>query len=429
MSSGRFQALKGMKDVMPPDMYIWQSVEKKALEVFSSFGFGEIRPPIVEATGVFTRSIGENTDIVEKEMYTFEDKGGRSITLRPEGTAPVVRCYVENHLFNMPSPQKFYYAGPMFRYERPQSGRLRQFYQIGAECFGSPHAETDAEMLSMLGRFLAGVGLPNLRFQVNSIGCEKCRPVFKEALLSFFAGRLDDLCTDCRRRYHVNPLRILDCKVEGCREVRKGAPRVTDHLCEDCRAHFERLLHLLEKLGISYVLNPEMVRGLDYYTRTTFEVTSENLGAQNAVAAGGRYDRLVKEFGGPETPAVGFAVGMERIVELLKMTVREDLPRPAAFIAVIGERAGAEGILIADGLRQDGYWTELGDGAASLKSQMRKADRLAAEYVFIIGDDELRAGELKWKRLSDAAEGAVPASDVRDFLRSVARGKAEEHLL
>lgn len=245
--------------------------------------------------------------------------------------------------------------------------------------------------------------------------------------MSFFAGRLDDLCTDCRRRYHQNPLRILDCKVEGCKEVRKGAPRVTDHLCEECRAHFERLLHLLEKLGISYAVNPEMVRGLDYYTRTTFEVTSENLGAQNAVAAGGRYDRLVKEFGGPETPAVGFAVGMERIVELLKTAVREDLPRPAAFIAVIGERAGAEGILIADSLRQDGYWTELGDGSASLKSQMRKADRLAAKYVFIIGDDELRAGELKWKRLSDATEGAVPASGVRDFMRNMPRSQAEDH--
>jgi histidyl-tRNA synthetase len=408
-----------MKDIMPPDIYIWQSVEKKAQEVFSSFGFGEIRPPIVEATGVFTRSIGEDTDIVEKEMYTFEDKGGRSITLRPEGTAPVVRCFVENHLFNMPSPQKFYYSGAMFRYERPQSGRFRQFYQIGAESFGSPHPETDAEMISMLGRFLAGVGLPNLRFQVNSIGCEKCRPAFKEALLTFFADRLDDLCTDCRRRYNQNPLRILDCKVEGCREVRKGAPRVTDHLCGDCKAHFERLLSLLEKLGISYAVNPEMVRGLDYYTRTTFEVTSENLGAQNAVAAGGRYDRLVKEFGGPDTPAVGFAVGMERIVELLKMAVPQDLPRPAAFIAVIGERASAEGILIADGLRQDGFWTELGDAAASLKSQMRKADRLSADYVFIIGDDELRTGELKWKRLSDATEGIVPMTGVSGFLRSV----------
>jgi histidyl-tRNA synthetase len=419
VSSGRYQALKGMKDIMPPDIYIWQSVEKMAREVFSSFGFREIRPPIVEATGVFTRSIGENTDIVEKEMYTFEDKGGRSITLRPEGTAPVVRCYVENHLYNMPPPQKFYYSGPMFRYERPQSGRFRQFYQVGAECFGSPHPATDAEMLSMLRRFLAGVGLPNLKFQVNSIGCETCRPAFREALVAFFAGKLDDLCADCRRRYGQNPLRILDCKVEGCREARKGAPVVTDHLCEDCRAHFERLLVLLEKLAVPYAVNPEMVRGLDYYTRTTFEVTSENLGAQNAVAAGGRYDRLVKEFGGPGTPAVGFAIGMERIVELLKAAVRYDLPRPIAFMALIGQQAGIEGILIADGLREAGMWVELGDAESSLKSQMRRADRLGAEYVFIVGDDELRSGSLKWKRLSDSAEGQVAISAVAAFIRGI----------
>ncbi len=305
----------------------------------------------------------------------------------------------------------------MFRYERPQSGRFRQFYQIGAESFGSARPETDADMLVMLRSFLAGLGLPNLHFQVNSIGCEKCRPAFKEALLAFFAGRLDDLCSDCRRRYGQNPLRILDCKVEGCKEIRKGAPRVTDHLCADCRAHFDRLLLLLETLGIPYAVNHEMVRGLDYYTRTTFEVTSENLGAQNAVAAGGRYDRLVKEFGGPETPAVGFALGMERMVELLKQVVKNEQPRPTAFIAVIGERAGAEGMLIANRLRSDGHWTELGEVGSSLKSQMRKADRLSAEYVFIIGDDELHSGVLKWKRLTDAAEGVVAVSGVSDFLR------------
>jgi histidyl-tRNA synthetase len=418
VSSGRYQALKGMKDIMPPDIFVWQSVEKKAREVFSAFGFREIRPPIVESTAVFTRSIGENTDIVEKEMYTFEDKGGRSITLRPEGTAPVVRCYVENHLYNMPPPQKFFYSGPMFRYERPQSGRFRQFYQIGAECFGSPHAESDAEMLSMLLHFLSGVGLPNLKFQLNSIGCETCRPTFKEALVDFFSGKLDDLCADCRRRYGQNPLRILDCKVEGCRESRKGAPVVRDHLCGDCKTHFERLLLLLEKLGIAYAINHEMVRGLDYYTRTTFEVTSENLGAQNAVAAGGRYDRLVKEFGGPETPAVGFAIGMERIIGLLKATVQYTIPRPAVFLAMIGKQTGVEGLLIADRLRKEGMWVELGDAGSSLKSQMRRADRLDAEYVFLIGEDELRSGNVTWKRLSDSAEGQVTVSEVVDFMRS-----------
>jgi len=416
VSSDRYKALKGMKDILPADIHIWQDVEKKAREVFASYGFLEIRTPIVESTAVFTRSIGENTDIVEKEMYTFEDKGRRSVTLRPEGTASVVRCYAENHLYNLPSPQKFFYSGPMFRYERPQSGRFRQFYQIGAEAFGSSRPETDAEMISMLKRLLDAIGLREPHFQVNSIGCEKCRPGFKNALLSYFADSLDDLCPDCRRRYSQNPLRILDCKVDRCVEMRKGAPRVIDHLCEDCKRHFERLLSLLETLGIPHTINPEMVRGLDYYTRTTFEVTSENLGAQNAVAAGGRYDRLVKEFGGPETPAIGFALGMERIVELLRMSVKYDLPAPEVFIAALGERAGDEGIRIADDLRKKGLWVEFGDGTASLKSQMRRADRLSATYVFIIGDDEMRSGTVGWKRLSDSAAGAVAVSDIDDFL-------------
>ncbi|MFI5293502.1 MAG: histidine--tRNA ligase [Thermodesulfovibrionales bacterium] len=416
MSSERYKALKGMKDIMPSDIHIWQEVERKAREVFASYGFLEIRTPIVESTSVFARSIGENTDIVEKEMYTFEDKGGRSITLRPEGTASVVRCYTENHLYTLPSPQKFYYTGPMFRYERPQSGRFRQFYQIGVEAFGSSKPEMDAEVISMLNRLLRGIGLESPHFQVNSIGCEKCRPVFKEALLAFFAGSLDDLCTDCRRRYDQNPLRILDCKVDRCREIRKDAPRVVDYLCEDCRNHFERFLALLEMLGIPHTVNPEMVRGLDYYTRTTFEVTSENLGAQNAIAAGGRYDRLVKEFGGPETPAIGFALGMERIVELLKMSVKYDLPAPEVFIAAVGEQAGKEGVRIADGLREKGIWVELGEGSSSLKSQMRRADRLSAKYVFIIGDDEIKSGMVGWKRLADSATGELRITGIRDFI-------------
>ena len=416
MSSEHYKALKGMKDIMPPDIHIWQDVEKKARDVFASYGFLEIRTPIVESTPVFTRSIGESTDIVEKEMYTFEDKARRSVTLRPEGTASVVRCYIENHLYNLPSPQKFYYLGPMFRYERPQSGRFRQFYQIGVEAFGSPRPEMDAEVISMLSHLLGGIGLQTPHFQVNSIGDEKCRPGFKEALLAYFAGSLDDLCTDCQRRYSQNPLRILDCKVPRCIEIRKDAPRVTDHLCEDCRSHFERLLALLEMLGIPHSVNPEMVRGLDYYTRTTFEVTSENLGAQNAVAAGGRYDRLVKEFGGPETPAIGFALGMERIVELLKTLVKYDLPAPEVFIAALGERAGEEGVRIIDDLREKGIWAELGDGTSSLKSQMRRADRLSAKYVFVIGDDEIQSGMVGWKRLSDSATGRVQIAGVGDFI-------------
>jgi histidyl-tRNA synthetase len=416
VSSDQYRALKGMQDILPPDIYIWQKVEAVAREVFSSYGFQEIRPPVVESTNVFTRSIGENTDIVEKEMYTFRDKGDRSISLRPEGTASVVRCYVEKNLHTMPSPQKFYYAGPMFRYERPQSGRFRQFYQIGVEAFGDPNPRMDAEVISMLRHCLQRLGLKEITFNVNSIGCPECRPAYREKLVEFFAGCLDSLCPDCNRRYNTNPLRILDCKVDRCRDMRKGAPRVTDYLCNGCRTHFDSLLSFLALLGISYTVNPDMVRGLDYYTRTTFEVTSENLGAQNAVAAGGRYDRLVKEFGGPETPAIGFAIGMERIIELLKNSVARDFPTPNVFIAAIGDPAARESMVIADRLRGKGLWVELGDSENSLKSQMRKADRLSSKYVFIIGDDELNSGRLKWKKLSDSSQGEISMFEITDFL-------------
>ena len=416
MSSIQYKALKGMQDILPPDIYIWQKVEAVAREVFSSYGFQEVRTPVAESTNVFTRSIGENTDIVEKEMYTFLDKGERSISLRPEGTASVVRCFVEKNLHTLPPPQKFYYTGPMFRYERPQSGRFRQFYQLGVEAFGDPGPRIDAEVISMLRHCLEGIGLKEVNFQVNSIGCPDCRPVYREKLLEFFAGRLERLCPDCNRRYHTNPLRILDCKVERCVETRKGAPKVTEYLCGNCRTHFESLLSFLELLGVSYSVNPDMVRGLDYYTRTTFEVTSKNLGAQNAVAAGGRYDRLVKEFGGPETPAIGFAMGMERIIELLKNSVSYEFPRPDVFIAAIGELAASESLVVADRLRTKGFWVEVGDAANSLKSQLRRADRLSSTYVFIIGDEELKAGRLKWKKLSDSSQGEISMFEITDFL-------------
>ncbi len=412
-----------MQDILPPDIYIWQKVEAVAREVFSSYGFQEVRTPVAESTNVFTRSIGENTDIVEKEMYTFLDKGDRSISLRPEGTASVVRCYVEKNLHTLPPPQKFYYTGPMFRYERPQSGRFRQFYQLGVEAFGDPGPRIDAEVISMLRHCLEGIGLKEVNFQVNSIGCPECRPVYREKLIEFFAGRLDRLCPDCNRRYHTNPLRILDCKVDRCVDTRKGAPKVTDYLCEGCKTHFNSLLSFLELLGVSYIVNPDMVRGLDYYTRTTFEVTSKNLGAQNAVAAGGRYDRLVKEFGGPETPAIGFAMGMERIIELLKNSASHDFPRPDVFIAAIGELAARESLVVADRLRTRGFWVEVGDAENSLKSQMRRADRLSSKYVFIIGDEELKAGRLKWKKLSDSSQGEISMFEITDFLRQQPGGK------
>lgn len=411
----KYSALKGIQDILPPDIHIWQKVEELVKDVFSAYGFQELRAPIIESTDIFIRSIGETTDIVEKEMYTFPDKAGRSITLRPEGTAPIVRCYVENHLYNLPSPQKFFYSGPMFRYERPQAGRFRQFFQIGAEAFGIGEPKIDAEILSMLRIFFKRLGLKGLNFQVNSIGCEKCRPDYRKALVNFFSDKFDGFCPDCKRRFEYNPLRILDCKVDTCIKLREGAPLVTDSLCNECREHFNVLLSFLKLLNVPYIINPDMVRGLDYYTRTTFEITSEQLGAQNAVAAGGRYDRLVEDFGGPPTPAIGFAIGMERLTALVKSARNENIPVPEVFIATIGESAEKEGLVIADRLRNKGVWVEIGYAGNSLKSQLRKADRSSAHYVLIIGDDEIAAGKLKWKRLSDGTQGAITFTEVYDF--------------
>lgn len=418
----KYSALKGVHDIFPPDIYIWQKIESVAKEVFSFYGFHEIRIPIIESTEIFIRSIGETTDIVEKEMYTFSDKGGRNITLRPEGTAPAVRCYIENHLYNQPSPQKFFYSGPMFRYERPQKGRFRQFYQIGVEAFGVSEPKLDAEILSMLRIFLERLGLGKLNFEVNSIGCEKCRPDYKKALSNFFSDKIEGLCPHCERRYIQNPLRILDCKVDSCIELREAAPQVASYLCNDCKGHFEEFQSLLKLLGISYLINPNMVRGLDYYTRTTFEVTSEHLGAQKAVAAGGRYDRLVEEFGGPSISAIGFAIGMERLVEILKTQNSSrnkfgfKTPFPKAFLATIGKKAAMEGLSIVEKVRAKGITIETGYENASLKSQLRRADRLNADYVFIIGDDELKSGRIKWKNLKDGSQGEIGIREIERFV-------------
>ena len=412
----KYSALKGIQDILSPDIYIWQKIEDSAREVFKLYGFQEMRIPIIESTDIFVRSIGETTDIVEKEMYTFLDKAQRSITMRPEGTAPAVRCYVERHLYNMPAPQKFYYSGPMFRYERPQKGRFRQFYQIGVEAFGVSQPSIDAEIIIMLKRFLEVIGLNDVNFEINSIGCDKCRPDYKNSLLKFFEGKLADFCPDCQRRYNTNPLRILDCKVEKCIELRQGAPFVTEYLCSDCKEHFDQLISYLKLLHIPYALNPNLVRGLDYYTRTAFEVTSEHLGAQKAVAAGGRYDRLVEDFGGPPTPAIGFAIGMERIAALLKETWTKHYPTPKVFIATIGKEAETEGFRIAEDIRSHGLWAETNYGGASLKSQLRKADRIGAELVFIIGENELRAGKIQWKNLKDGQQGEISIEEIISML-------------
>lgn len=414
----KYSALKGIHDVFPPEIYKWQKIESIAKQVFTVYGYHEIRPPIIESTDVFTRSIGETTDIVEKEMYTFQDKAGRSITLRPEGTASVVRCYVENHLYNMPSPQKFFYSGPMFRYERPQAGRFRQFYQIGIEAFGIQEPKIDAEILLMLKIFFEKLEIKDINFEINSIGCDLCRVDYKNALKDYFSDKLNGLCNDCKRRYEINPLRILDCKVETCINLRKNAPHVIDYLCSDCKEHFNNLQAYLNASNLHFIVNPNMVRGLDYYTRTTFEVTCKYLGAQNAIAAGGRYDKLVEEFGGPPTPAIGFAIGIERLTSLIEIS-KNDTPSPDVFIASIGIDAEFQAFLISQKLRSSGYWVELGYKGQSLKSQMRRADRMNSRYVFIIGDDEIKNNKLKWKNLLDGKTGEIPFNEIEDFLAHI----------
>jgi histidyl-tRNA synthetase len=386
----KYKGVKGTRDILPPETDIWRHLESTAAGVFQSFGFREIRVPVMEETQVFTRSIGDTTDIVEKEMYTFTDRGGRGITLRPEGTAPVVRALVQNGVFVENPSGKFFYMGPMFRYERPQAGRYRQFHQIGAEAFGMDDPRLDAEILLMLTVLLEKLGMENLECQINSIGCPECRPRFREAVKVFFAERLDGLCADCKRRHETNPLRIMDCKVPACVELRAGAPSVLDHLDEACAAHFKTLTDTLTHLSVPFTVKPTLVRGLDYYTRTTFEVVAGSLGAQNAVAAGGRYDKLVEEFGGPKTPAIGFAIGVERMVSLLAESAPEPA-RPALFIAALGEPAALRALGIAAALRKKGVWAECGY-IGSLKSQMRRADKLRARFALIIGDEEVSSG-------------------------------------
>ncbi len=414
----KYSAPKGTHDILPPDTNLWQKTEAAARELFQTYGYNEIRMPVIEHTEIFIRSIGENTDIVEKEMYTFSDRAGRSITLRPEGTASAVRCFIEHNLYSFPSPQKFFYNGPMFRYERPQKGRFRQFHQIGAEAFGEAQPSIDAEIIAMLCSFLKKIDLEDINFELNSIGCEQCRPDYKNAITDFFQTKLGSLCPDCQRRYTLNPLRILDCKVNRCIELRQGSPPIIQHICKSCEWHFEELKERLKSLKISYTLNPELVRGLDYYTKTTFEATSSHLGSQKAVAAGGRYDRLVEEFGGPSTPAVGFAIGMERLITLLKEKSDAHLPTPDFFIATIGRDAEINGLRIAEGLRDKGHRVEIHYGGASLKSQLRKADRMGAEYALILGDDELRSGRIKWKDLKNKRQGEVENENISSIFNT-----------
>ncbi len=386
-----FSSLKGFKDLLPGESERWEWVESIARTTFRAFGFSLIRTPILERTALFTRSIGETSDIVEKEMYTFKDWNGGNITLRPEGTASVVRAYLEKTSHTPILPAKFYYSGPMFRHERPQAGRLRQFHQLGAEIIGEIDPRQDVELLSLLHTFFKRLGVEGLTLELNSLGCPVCRPAYRTSLKTYLEEHLPTLCEDCQRRFMANPLRILDCKKKECRVITKKAPPPLDYLCQECSDHFKSVQKGLRKLNISFVIRPHLVRGLDYYTKTAFEITTTALGAQNAVAAGGRYDGLVAALGGPATPAIGFAIGMERLMQLVPPSPFQNLPLHL-FLIPLGKMAGEYLFPVLYALRRKELRCEMGKENASLKSQMKRADRLGARFVLIVGEDEIDRG-------------------------------------
>lgn len=395
-------AVKGFNDILPDESGRWHYIEETARRVFELNGFGEIRVPVMEKTELFCRSIGDATDIVEKEMYTFLDKGENSITLRPEGTAGVMRAFIEHKLYALDPVSKLYYLGPMFRYERPQKGRYRQFHQIGAEVTGVHDPLVDAQVLNMLTAFFREIGLTEPTLQVNSLGCPECRPAYRAALRGFLEERLENLCEDCKRRFATNPLRTLDCKVPGCIEAAAGAPSVLEHLCSGCDDHFNSVRRYLDLSGTPYSINARMVRGLDYYTRTTFEMVTGLLGSQSAVAAGGRYDGLISQLGGPAIPGIGFAMGVERVALLLGS--QEFTSLPDLFIATMGQGERDVAFRLMDGLLKSGVRVEMDYEGKSLKSQMRRADKLKARYSVVIGENEVATARATFKRMADGLQ-------------------------
>ncbi len=394
------QAPRGVRDILPSDSYKWQYIEGKIRELCRQTGFKEIRTPMFEHTELFLRGVGDTTDVVQKEMYTFEDKGGRSITLRPEGTAGAARAFIEHGLASGPQPTKMYYLGlSVFRYENPQAGRLREHHQFGVELFGAKDASADAEVITLALRTLNEMGVGNLSLNINSIGCPKCRPQYNKTLIDFFESRKDKLCKVCQERLYKNPLRILDCKEEGCKELAKDAPHIIDCLCDECNDHFDSLKGYLEETGVKYSVNPYIVRGLDYYTKTVFEIISNEIGAQGTVCGGGRYDGLIKQVGGPEMPGVGFGMGMERLLMVME-GAGITIPDPETcqvFIAAMGEKARKKSFSLVRQLREKGISADMDHAARSLKAQFKYADKIGAKKVVIIGDSELESGVCQMK--------------------------------
>ncbi|HIY78191.1 MAG TPA: histidine--tRNA ligase [Candidatus Borkfalkia excrementavium] len=405
---------KGTKDVLPSEAYKWHFVENTARRIAALYNLKEIRTPVFEHTELFLRGVGDTTDIVNKEMYTFNDKGGRSITLKPEGTAGAVRAFIENGLASGVLPLKMYYITPVFRYERPQAGRLREHHQFGVEIFGGKGAETDAEVILLARDYIASLGVQGTELQINSIGCKHCRPKYNEALREYLRPHLGEMCETCRSRFDKNPLRILDCKEEACRTINEGAPDPADYLCEECAEHFRNLKEILDACGVAYRQNPRLVRGLDYYSKTVFEFVSTQIGAQGTVLAGGRYDTLIENLGGPSVPAVGFGSGIERMLLVLENTgakIPEEPPLKvyAAGLDDAGRRAA---YALAADLRAAGISADFDHASRSVKAQFKYAGKIGAEYVAVIGSDELARGEYTVKNMADSSSVSVRAEDI-----------------
>ena len=412
------KAPKGTRDVLLNESYKWQYIEKEWAKICSEYGFREIRTPVFEATELFNRGIGDTTDVVQKEMYTFNDMGGRSITLKPEGTSPAVRSFIESNQYAETQPTKIYYNTPCFRYEKPQAGRLREFHQFGIENFGTHSMLADAEIIALGHDFLRRMGIEDIELHISSVGCRNCRPVHRTALQDFLRPKYDCLCETCKSRFDKNPMRILDCKSPEDKELVKGAPMMLDYLCEDCRKDFEELKSHLDAMGIEYIVDPTIVRGLDYYTKTAFEFITTKIGAQGTVCGGGRYDHLIEEIGGPDVPGVGFGLGKERLLMMMDIAGHDygGEPGPQIFIAWIGDEAREYSVRLLHELRSKGIRAEMDTRERNLKGQMKYANKLGAAYTVVIGEDEVASGELTLKNMKNSEQTKIRKEGLADVI-------------
>ena len=413
------QAPKGTKDVLPSESYKWQYVEALMREICALNGYKEMRTPIFEHTELFERGIGDTTDVVQKEMYTMKDKGGRSITLKPEATAPFVRAFIEHSMFNDIQPVKIYCTTPCFRYEKPQSGRLREFHQFDIEVLGSSDPSVDAEVINIAMMLYGRLGVKNLEIRINSVGCPKCRADYNKKLKEYLSEKLDNLCETCKDRYNKNPMRIIDCKEEKCREQLAGVPFMLDNICDECREHFEGLKKSLELLGLEYVVDPKIVRGLDYYTKTAFEIVSRDIGSQGTVCGGGRYDGLIEECGGPSTPGIGFGLGLERLL-LVVENQGLDIPVPVyidVYVANMGKEGADEALRQINLLRKEGIKAEKDYMGRSLKAQMKYANKINARYVVVLGEEEVKSGRIKVKDMNSGSEEEISLDALTGYMK------------